>query len=121
MTQSAEMLVALQEVRETEPFPLPELTVEPEPLDVGDWVWVVYWRPWPMGGDKFNGSWESAQTRVVALARSGLVCHEVSNSGVAPDDASQPESFLRWTVPNRIFRTSDAAQEARRTLKNPNY
>lgn len=113
------MPTELLEPTTTEVLPLPEKAAEPTPLDVGDWVWVLYWRSFPMSGNAANGTWETSPTRVVSIGRSGTVCHEVGNFSTATDDAGNPESYLRFTPADRVFRTPEEANEARASRPAP--
>ena len=113
------MLDTVLEEPTSEPIPEPKPAPEPQPpLDSGDWVWVIYWRPFALPGQPNNGSWESAMTRIVAVGKT-KICHEVSNHGAAPDDASVQGSLLRWTDSARVFRDHATAAEACRTLPAP--
>ena len=96
-------------------------TAPPAPWspDVGDEVWAVYWRAFPMGGNPNNGSWEVAAGRVVALSKAGVVCHEVANAGVCATDGGYAGTLLRWTPAGRIHQTFDAARDACRGRPAP--
>lgn len=91
----------------------------PKPLEIGDWIWPVYWRPFAMPGAPKNGTWETALTRVVSIGVKE-VCHEVSNPGTAIEDASCQGSLLRWTLTERVFQKREAALDACRSLPAPN-
>ena len=86
-----------------------------KPLQCGDWIWPVFWRPFALPGQPKNGSWETALTRIIAVGKD-TICHEVSNPGVAPEDASTQGSFLRWTELSRVYRDQESAMEACRSL-----
>lgn len=88
-------------------------------LDVGDDAWILFWREFPLPGQPKNGTWDKVLGTVVSVAKSGKVCAEVYNQGVALGDAASPNSNLRFVPPDRVFRTSDECAEAARTRPAP--
>jgi hypothetical protein len=78
--------------------------------DVGDWVFVVFWRPTPMPDDKKAGVWDTLHGRVVSVGANGVVCYETASRCL--DDESSTGSGLRFTRLSDAFLTLDAATEA---------
>lgn len=87
--------------------------------DVGDTVWLLFWRAFPMPGQPNNGTWDTVSASVIGVGRSGRVCVEVYNQGVATSDAASPTSTLRYVPADRVFPSSTLAAEAARTRPAP--
>lgn len=77
-------------------------------FSTGDDVFVVCWHP-PLGmGDP--GTWEIVPGRVVSIGK--MACYEIYNpsllwGGIHPP---VPGSSLRYTKPDRLFATHEAAE-----------
>lgn len=70
-------------------------------LDVGDVVFVAYWRSFALPGLETNGSWEFATARVVSAGLTAA-CVEVDNPS-AMSDSGASGSCLRFAPIARVF------------------
>lgn len=94
---------------------------DPEPSSaplfaVGDWVYVVFWRPFPMLGDTSNGSWDTAPGRVIAAGT--LICFAIDNPtlpGWFYGDTGGG-SPIRFAALDRVFHTPESAADAIKSL-----
>ena len=97
----------------------PEAPPEPASgLDVGDEVWVLYWRPDPYLDGTDRGQWDWADGRVISSGR--RVCYEIAG-GLPPSlggDGDAPRgSLLRFALPEDVYATREDADRACRTRK----
>lgn len=86
-------------------------------LECGEDAFVVYWQPFPLPDDAGNGTWNTLPVRVVGCGK--LVCFETPNVGLAFGEPVTPNSPLRWSPPDRVFRTHDEAEALARSLPRP--
>lgn len=83
---------------------------------------VVCWRPFALSDDPGAGEWTVVTGRVVSVRADGtLVCYEIYNPGLPFGGTVEPvyDSALRWTTPDRLFRTTEEAEESRAALPRP--
>lgn len=80
---------------------------------VGDLVYVVYWRKFPIPGNDANGSWEFAPTRVISRGKKST-CVETHNQSVLGED-SPTGSSIRFVDPADVF--PDRARAVEETQK----
>jgi hypothetical protein len=94
--------------------PAPPATISP---DVGDVVFVGYWRPFPLPGRDDNGQWEFAGVRVVSAGLT-TACVEVDNPSVMAG-SSPAGSSLRFVELTRLFASRDEIETAVRLATGP--
>ncbi len=93
-----------------------------QPLDTGDLIHVVYWRPIPMPGNPKNGEWDVLTATVIQAGAKRVCCelHVVSMPHWCGSDwEAVPGSMLRFVQPERAFRTDAEAKNAAKQLKPP--
>lgn len=80
----------------------------PQPIqdpDVGDWVYLVFWRPFPMPGNDKNGSWQAYPVRVV-IGGKKRICVEVTSSfpsHLGGDEEALAGSPHRFVDPQYVY------------------
>ncbi len=117
MFEIPEAPTVAQSVVET-PLPSPPTPSTPAPLDVGEMVWVVFWRSFPIPGNTGNGTWEVSTGNVISAGK--FIC--VLLTGSLPAwmggawEAPAMES-PRFVHPDRVFRTQEEAQNVASSLK----
>ena len=86
--------------------------------DVGEWIWVLFWRTniFPDGTDR--GSWDFAYGRVIGVGK--RICYELG-SQLSPrlggDEEATPGSLLRFVSPEFVFESREAAVKAAGLMK----
>lgn len=90
------------------------------PPDVGDTVWVVFWRPTATVYQPKAGVWDTVPGTLVS-AGARKVCYELSNPSLPAHFGGDGVhgSPLRFVPPDRVFRDRDAATEAAKLLPPP--
>ena len=86
----------------------------PPPYDVGDSVWVVYWRPFALLGQPDNGAWDRATARVVSVGRD-TVCLALDAPSLPAwldRDGEPAPGNPRFATRGAVFPTAEAADEA---------
>ena len=106
--------------------PASELTLEdkiPVPFldpDIGDWVFALFWHPYPMPGNDKNGYWDTVPGRVISVGKT--VCYEVSCTtppAFGGDDVTFDRSPIRFAAPDRVFKSTEDAKKYALKLTPP--
>lgn len=92
----------------------------PLPPDVGDDVWLVFWRAFKMPDQSDRGSWDILPAVVISVGRK--ICVEVSpNTPTSVGNADGRESFglLRFPAATDLYPDRKAAEEAAKSRPRP--
>lgn len=109
-------------VEESQPAATPSAPFRP---DVGDDVWVVFWREFRMPDQSDRGNWDSLPAQVISRSADGTrVCVQVgpnTPSTLCNSDGreSPPGSLLRFPDPADLYADRESATEAAKSRPKP--